>query len=710
VARAIVSGATYEKALNLGSVTLRHTLLLDDFEGTPALVLFELDGGWSQIQVLRFVSDAWSAPETIYRVSVYTFNMERAEQWFTGDFDGDGAPELVSWYVQNETWERLMLFQLDTNPLSGFEQWGNINLNTTYVRQIAAGDVDGTGTADLVFLYQYPSTAQEIKVVRSAGTGFLAEESWLGMPNVFEFNTERARTMIIRDLNGDLFADIITIYSHSPTHERIYCFHSDGQGFIWWQDYGTLRGTSQVVTDCSFDGNPTLFVWPFMFAQTEGSTKALGLPYPTTHMESYPTETGEVELSGFYGGAETAVSVNPANSALVIASAMTANQGQAMFYSDDGGSTWSLAGHLTGAFSGPTVAWSVDGIVAFTATLADCNFDGCAIWFYRSTDNGQSWSAPVVVTEAHADKESIHVDLSPTSPYQGSIYVTWHENNVLRVARSNNNGLTFEYPIAFSSEPLGIGSDITTDAAGNVYHLWPGTETSSVWVSKSIDGGVTFAPAVEIATTADTYVFAIPAMDSRRVLIYVSATCDTSGSPYDGTLYAVWADTTGPEDTTDPFNNHAVVTVAYSRDGGTIWSTTVPHETADSGQVDRFNPWIEVDARGIVHVVYYDTRNSIERYGVDLYHQYSVDGGVTWSSPDRVSSTTSGGLEHWLEWGDHNGLSATPRGIIATWTDYREGNTSYPRAGSAYAGRVGLVLFADGFESGDSSEWSTTIP
>ena len=111
-----------------------------------------------------------------------------------------------------------------------------------------------------------------------------------------------------------------------------------------------------------------------------------------------------------------------------------------------------------------------------------------------------------------------------------------------------------------------------------------------------------------------------------------------------------------------------------------------------------------------MHLVYYDTQNSVGRSGVDLYYQFSRDGGVNWHEPVQVTSMTSTRLDHWLEWGDHNGLATTPGGIIATWTDNREGNASFPRAGAAYAARIATVLFADGFESGDLSHWSASVP
>ena len=44
---------------------------------------------------------------------------------------------------------------------------------------------------------------------------------------------------------------------------------------------------------------------------------------------------------------------------------------------------------------------------------------------------------------SNVDKENLHVDHSPTSPHRDNIYLTWHENNVMKFARSTNRGSTW---------------------------------------------------------------------------------------------------------------------------------------------------------------------------------------------------------------------------------------------------------------------------
>jgi hypothetical protein len=61
--------------------------------------------------------------------------------------------------------------------------------------------------------------------------------------------------------------------------------------------------------------------------------------------------------------------------------------------------------------------------------------------------------------------------------------------------------------------------------------------------------------------------------------------------------------------------------------------------------VDRFNQWLAVDSvTGDVNLSFYDTRNDTNgfRFMTDTYFTQSVDGGVTFLTPNvRVSSVSS---------------------------------------------------------------------
>ncbi len=426
---------------------------------------------------------------------------------------------------------------------------------------------------------------------------------------------------------------------------------------------------------------------------------------------------GEVKVTSPEDAAESAIAINPVNTDIVIAGSNGPLFGQTMHYSSDGGETWNSAPDLTGnECCDPTVAWSSDGTKGYTATL------GSGIWIYRTGDGGQTWTDLEVETPGDdrrefgsgVDKEYLHVDLLPTSPFLDRIYVTWHEGTEMFTAFSADRANTWSSPHSFGTADnvLGIGSDLVTDKNGHVYHLWPATENPNILVAKSTDGGVTWGAATELTPTQGAFDWPIPAMESRRAWVYLAAGADLSDGPFANSLYVAWTDTLEPDVNGNASANHTHIQVATSRDGGDSWTITTPHETADAMTVDRFNQWLAVGPDGTVYVIFYDTRQSLPaRNNVDLYFATSTDGAQTWTAPERLTTVTSLNINDGFEWGDYNGLDVVMGDLITIFTDNRNEGAEGGDSVDVYAiGRqVGdaTVIFGDGFESGDTGEWGT---
>ncbi len=129
----------------------------------------------------------------------------------------------------------------------------------------------------------------------------------------------------------------------------------------------------------------------------------------------------EVQLNEVLGANEITVEINHVYPNLVVAGANNFG-GQEMYYSSDGGLTWTIQGVLPNSCCDPTVGWSSDGTVAYAATLGYGG--GLGVWFYRSTDNGNTWDGPLMLTADGSDKEFLHVDIYPASPFIDNIYLT----------------------------------------------------------------------------------------------------------------------------------------------------------------------------------------------------------------------------------------------------------------------------------------------
>jgi hypothetical protein len=411
--------------------------------------------------------------------------------------------------------------------------------------------------------------------------------------------------------------------------------------------------------------------------------------------------TGDVRVTSPTGAAETAIKIHPTDVNKVIAGSNGPSGGQRMHFSTDGGSTWTQAAALPlgSTCCDPTVDWSSDGTKAYTATLGGCTAV-CNVWVYRSGDGGQTWNdletvtpgdpRREVTTASTSDKEFIHVDKFPTSPFKDNIYLTWHDSNVLKFSRSTDFANTWSAQLTMSGGgESGIGSDIATDKSGNVYYFWPATSSRRILVRKSTNGGTSFASTVQVATTQDGFDFAIPSMETRRAFIYVAADVDLTNGTFANSVYAAWTDSTAAE-TSPPSNNHARIQVAFSRDGGATWTVTTPHETADQNTVDRFHPWLSVGPDGKVYVLFYDTRRDPTRVAVDVFYSVSDDGAQTWSAPIRLTSVISPQIDTSFEWGDYNGLDVIGSQLLGIFTDNRNESGGAADSVDAYAAGVQL--------------------
>lgn len=427
-----------------------------------------------------------------------------------------------------------------------------------------------------------------------------------------------------------------------------------------------------------------------------------GIPEEDFRLQTGEALTSDVRITSPTGAAESAVKIHPTDVNKVVAGSNGPGSGQIMWYSTNGGTSWTQAGALPlgNTCCDPTVDWSSNGAYAYTSTLGGCGAV-CNVWVYRSSNGGATWNDLESITPGDprrevtsantSDKQYIHVDKFATSPNRDNIYQCWHDNNTLKFSRSTDFAHTWSTPLTMSSgtSQSGIGCDLTTDKNGNVHYFWPATNGKTILTRKSTTAGTSFNAVVTVANTQDGYDFAIPAMETRRAFIYASADADLSSGAFANSIYVAWTDTTAPESGTTS-NNHGRIQVAYSRDGGATWTVRTPHETADANTVDRFHPWIAVGPDGKVYVMFYDTRRSATRVGVDIFYSVSSDGGNTWLAPVRLTSVLSPQIDDGFEWGDYNGLDVVGNQLISIFTDNRNEGGGSADSIDVYA--AGLTL------------------
>jgi len=389
---------------------------------------------------------------------------------------------------------------------------------------------------------------------------------------------------------------------------------------------------------------------------------------------------------------ESDIRINFFNPTQVIAAsnAISASGTQAQFYSADGGLTWgqtSLPLTSTDSFhSDPTVDWTSDGS-AWAVTLG-IKGNTLKVRAYKSTTAGATWTFDNTVsgTQKNTDKEFLWADHSATSAFKDTLYVCWHNGNPAYVNRRTAAGWGAT-PIQVSgteSTGTAIGCDVKTNSAGDAFVFWPTTGNSRIVMAKSTNGGTSWGTPKVIATSKDSYDIGIPAMASRRALIY------TAGAAFkDATrnnVYVTWTDLTGATGCTAPANEPGTnaastcktrIWFARSTDGGTTWSAPAMLNNQASLN-DQFNQWLAVDeTTGNLGVMYYDTVNDATRKKTDVWFQVSIDNGVTWSAASKVTTAmtdeTVAGADSGNQYGDYNSLSGYANKFFPIWTDRRSG-------------------------------------
>ena len=480
------------------------------------------------------------------------------------------------------------------------------------------------------------------------------------------------------------------------------------------------------------------FLTPRGAAERETPTeKALRL-YATDPLPKAAPVLGQGPFDTTLSNNETSLEFHPTDPNIVVAGS-NGSGGQRMSFSSDGGVTWGNSGSLPGTCCDPAMDYSANGSVVYAASLPSsgsggCGFSLCAGVFW-SFNNGQNWSGPVNASTASSDKEWIHVDKTSGSPFLNRLYMTWHQGNIMSFARSSAapvggatpTPLVFAPTITFAADERGIGSDIATDRQGRVYNVYPSITTGSaeMYLLRSDDGGLTFqdlngaTPGLGkmIYDLHGRFDFSIPAMETRRVFIYASVDVDTSGGPRDGRVYVAFTDENAAagspgNGTGSTAASHGWIQVIYSDDQGATWTTAAtPHPTTDQTTVDRFQPWMDVDGLGNVHVGWQDTRNSGAgaRNKADWYYSVSADGGASFIEETRVSSVVSENIANGQEWGDFNGLSVSADNNVVgmTWTDNRIVTPPSTISQRSFAGRVQSVVAGPSYTVNGSNSTQT---
>lgn len=302
---------------------------------------------------------------------------------------------------------------------------------------------------------------------------------------------------------------------------------------------------------------------------------------------------------------------------------------------------------------------------------------GDAIVMERSTDDGATWFSPVPITDiGHPYGVNVAID------QRGRLVVAWvayvDGRGHVYVSNSSDAGQTWSDRMDASGD-LGVGSQIPSiavDTQGGIHVVWhtgdndPSSSSTPahVYYTRSLDKGETFEEPRRLDSS--TSHAAWPRMSIQSA----------------GTVAVAWRD--------NRRNPDWDIYAAVSTDGGeTFTETVVAASTAMEWDPEAF-----VDPNRVIHVAY--TLPTANRGGQYVYEVSSLDGGVTWSEPKKISQE-SGYFSMW-------GYDPSSGAFWMLWKDMRN-HKGGPTSGIG-ATNLAIAYSVDGGQTWSNEEIITSAP
>ena len=231
------------------------------------------------------------------------------------------------------------------------------------------------------------------------------------------------------------------------------------------------------------------------------------------------------------------------------------------------------------------------------------------IYYKKSTDEGVTWTSSRRLTWNSGESGPVAIAVEPVA----NIHVVWKDdtpgNSEIYYEKSTDWGVTWTSSQRLSWNSGESRSPKIAVASGNLHLIWSNSE--EIYYKKSTDGGATWTASKRLSWTSGS---------SNRPAIAV----DSSGS-----LHVVWYDRT-------PGN----LEIFYKRstDEGATWSTN-KRLSWTSGASEW--PDIAIGSSGNLHVVWQDYTPGTWT----IYYKNSGDGGVTWTTSQRLTWTSGAAMD-----------------------------------------------------------------
>jgi len=291
-------------------------------------------------------------------------------------------------------------------------------------------------------------------------------------------------------------------------------------------------------------------------------------------------------------------------------------------YSEDGGQSWQKIppGVLEpGVFRvQPVLAADSKGDFYYLSRST-----GYCSQVFKSSDGGESWSAPV--PSFGGQLPWIAIDHT-AGIGNGNVYISWNHLASCEsggFTRSIDGGTSFETPLPLEAAvgTIDVGPDGTVYAVGYREHWLDPIEVARSLNAQYPWEAPTFSYSGSLDLTAEVY---SPSVTPIRLAAHPTVVSDHSDGPTRGYVYVVAA------------LDRKDIGFVRSLDRGATWSDPL-RINDDEGDDWQWFGTMSVAPNGRIDVVWNDARNSGEINLVELFYSYSTDGGLSWSPNEPVS-------------------------------------------------------------------------
>jgi Secretion system C-terminal sorting domain/BNR/Asp-box repeat len=334
---------------------------------------------------------------------------------------------------------------------------------------------------------------------------------------------------------------------------------------------------------------------------------------------------------------EPSICLDPRNTNRMVAGSNIDN----VYYSSDAGKTWTRKAQQSsyGVYGDPVIVCDTAGAF-YHFHLSN---PAAGSWIDRivcqkSTNGGQTWNNGSFMGKDGAknqDKHWISIDHRTNT-----LYCTWtqfdkyesqqpQDSSHILFSKSTDGGTTWAAAKRIDAQGGDcLDDDNTVEGAvpcvgpnGEVYVAWAGP--TGLVFNRSLDGGTTWLPREKkISDIGGGWTYDISGIYRANGLPFTS--CDTSQSPYRGTIYVNWSDQKNGAANTD-------IWLTKSTDGGQTWSPQ-KRVNDDTSERQQFFTSMTIDQKtGWLWFVYYDRRH-YSGDSTDVYMALSQDGGNTFKN------------------------------------------------------------------------------